>query len=77
MKKSTYMARTGHIRDKVVHKGNNIQSIRRRQTALANLEAKKESIEAENKESKEPIELDKDHNYNRIKREISVLKSKL
>lgn len=71
------MARTGHIRDKVVHKGNNIQSIRRRQTALANLEAKKESIEAENKESKEPIELDKDHNYNRIKREISVLKSKL
>lgn len=77
MAESTYQKRTGHQRDKVVHKGNNIQAIRRRQKALENLEIQKAELEATNLALPEPLELDKDHNYQRIKKEISALKAKL
>ncbi len=77
MSKDTYQKRTGHSRDKVVHKGNNIKAIRRRQTALANLENQKNQIEVDNSILPEPLDLEKDHNYIRIKKEIATLKAKL
>ncbi len=76
MDKSTYQKRTGHTRDKIVHKGNNIKAIRRRQTALVNLERTLSEMEA-----KDITELfseeSKDHSIKRIKKEIATLKSKL
>lgn len=76
MSKSSYRARTGHERYKFVKKNSNGYAKARRKVALSNLLASLSKIEASNQISTEPIDLSKDTNYQRIKKEISILQQK-
>jgi hypothetical protein len=76
MSKSTYQKRNGHERYKFMKKNSNGYMKARRKVALVNLTKKMLAIEELNKSSEEPIDLNKDHNYQRIKKEITNIEQK-
>lgn len=76
MSKSTYKARTGHERYKLRKKNSNGYAIQRRRKALIGLKTKLSNLEQSNKELETPLDLSKDHEYQRIKKEISNIEKK-
>ncbi len=52
-------------------------AIARRKIALKNLETKIQNIEMENELCENPIDLTKDKNYQRIKKETATIKSRI
>jgi len=76
MSKSTYKSRTGHERYKLRKKNSNGYAIMRRKKALIGLKTKIALIESTNSELEKPLDLSKDHEYQRIKKEISNIEKK-